>query len=332
MHVVSSRKTKNWDVSSAGAPACAMTCWTLPKGDTMTRPRLTVLNGLTTLALLLAAACSDRSGESAPSFAQHPQGELADDGDGSDALPGNDERSQSTMGGSGSPVSEPAGGNPIAGPAVAALPGMVVIPAGSFWMGSDADAISAPRHLVTLKTFQMDMTEVTRNAYQRCQSAGACQKPDDGIPGFSKYDDGPVNCIGWEDAEAYCKWADKRLPTEEEWEYAARGTDERVYPWGNASPVPSDPPSDAKLCWFASETCTVGRFPAGKSPFGVLDMAGNVDELTSSHFTPGYGGQVEPSYVVRGGSWQDRRDASIRTTYRGYFSYPSALVGFRCAR
>ncbi len=220
-------------------------------------------------------------------------------------------------------------------------PEMVLIPAGAFLMGSSrGDDDETPVHRVALARFSIDRTEVTAGAYQRCVAAGACRtagrdsycttrRPQDSTK--------PINCVAWDQASAFCSWRGERLPTEAEWEYAARGTDGRTYPWGE------DPPKD-QLCWDGPGsdlglgrrrgTCAVGSFPAGASPFGVLDMAGNVWEWTSDRYTAAYGEAPTELYVVRGGTWFGYDRADVRTTLRFRID-PKRQdygVGFRCAR
>jgi formylglycine-generating enzyme required for sulfatase activity len=225
------------------------------------------------------------------------------------------------------------------------LDGMVSVPGGVFTMGSDEFDDTKPTHLVAVKAFDMDATEVTVAAYRACVQGRACTPPGSGNGQTWGLGDGrlPVNLVTWEQAQTYCSWAGKRLPTEEEWEYAARGTDGRKYPWGSTEF--SDRGFDtAVICSTISDAprlpCPVGSHPAGASPFGLQDMAGNVGEWTSSRYTPDYalGGDVSDWRVRRGGSvdwgnnWyvlgrlrSDRRSAADPNR-------ADADTGFRCAR
>ncbi len=211
---------------------------------------------------------------------------------------------------------------------------MVRIPAGSFMMGSeDGDVDERPVHNVTLASFEMDVTEVTVKAYKACVDAGRCSKPDTG--GFCNWgrvhrDTHPVNCVDWTQARAFCSWAGKRLPTEEEWEYAARGTDGRTYPWGN------DAHDATRLCSTRSQgTCEVGQFLPGDSPFGLHDMAGNVWEWTGSRYCSySKPGCSEAAHVHRGGSWNYDSPSFVRAANRVRYdpSLRNDFLGFRCAR
>ena len=202
---------------------------------------------------------------------------------------------------------------------------MVSIPAGTFMMGSVGDLAEAfpqehPQHGVSVAAFHMDRTEVTVRAYEGRGAAGDCNA------GHSGRANDPINCVDWEQATAYCAWVGKRLPTEEEWEYAARGTDGRTYPWGNDEPR-------AQVCFERDNTCAVGRFPAGDSPFGLHDMAGNVVEWTSSLWSEDYDKErTGPGRVIRGGGYC--HDAvEVRAAFRA--NDPprdrDSYVGFRCA-
>ena len=238
---------------------------------------------------------------------------------------------------------------------------MVFIPAGPFLMGagpedSMADPDEKPQHEVLLDAFWVDQFEVTHLEYDLCVQAGGCNPPEELDNNGFAYEypaaipSAPVVNVSWNDAVAYCTWAGKRLPTEAEWEKAARGTDARIYPWGN------DPEAHAKA-WFCenciydpnfpevqddfSRPATIGSFPEGISPFGVYDLAGNVWEwvidwyASDTYNQPNQVNPVGPESgslrIVRGGSWTTPA-ASMRTTYRAAHGPRSAWidVGFRC--
>ena len=172
----------------------------------------------------------------------------------------------------------------------------VFIPAGEFIMGyDDGDDDEKPERTVFLDAFCVDKYEVTNAQYRECVDAGGCNPPArTSSPGRLLYHDNPefdnypVIWVSWDDAQAYCEWSGKRLPTEAEWAKAARGTDERLWPWGNSEPDGSR----VNLCdvnctydWKESHlddgylgTAPVGSFEAGKSPYGVYNMGGNVRE------------------------------------------------------
>jgi formylglycine-generating enzyme required for sulfatase activity/serine/threonine protein kinase len=199
---------------------------------------------------------------------------------------------------------------------------MAEIPGGTFQMGSSDGSSEKPVHAVTLSPYCMDLTEVTVGAYAKCTS---CRAPDTAQycnkAGVGK-DDHPQNCVAWDDAVAYCKSAGKRLPTEAEWEYAARGGSEgRKWPWGET------PPTKATACfdrWSSKEgTCKVGSYPSGA--FGLKDMAGNVWEWVSDWYG-GYPDTASKDYagpstgsrrVRRGGSWNDVDPSYLRGANRG---------------
>jgi serine/threonine-protein kinase len=227
-----------------------------------------------------------------------------------------------------------------------AAAGMAAIPAGTFEMGTnDGAADERPPHTVTLDAFYLDQFEVTNARYAACVEAGACQPPAQtgsftreayfGAPDFADY---PVVAVNWEQAAAFCAWdGGKRLPTEAEWEYAARGTDGRRYPWGQAFDLALLPAAER-------DTVQAGSFPAGASPFGVHDLAGNALEWVADYYEPLYyaesvaehppGPEFGEERVLRGGSFGNA-DAGFYTATRRYHlapEYADVDVGFRCAR
>ena len=231
---------------------------------------------------------------------------------------------------------------------------MVEVPAGAFWMGCNAavdtecDSDEKPQHQVTLSAYLIDATEVTVAAYAACVQAGACTEPDTG--GYCNWGaadraEHPVNCVDWDQAGAYCAWAEKRLPTEAEWEKAARGTDGAVYPWGNgaASCTLAVYDDGSENGCGTGGTLPVGSRPAGASPYGALDMAGNVWEWVSDWFGGSYydtspsknpDGPVSGSdRVIRGGGFYYGA-AYLRASSRHGNSPgdPNGHFGFRCAR
>lgn len=218
----------------------------------------------------------------------------------------------------------------------------VRVPGGAFSIGSeDGGADEKPVTKVTVAAFEIDKTEVTVAAYAKCVAAGKCAPPDSGMycnwkkPGREAH---PINCIDWDQASAYCAFAGKRLPTEDEWEYAARGADGRTYAWKDGAPAD-------QLCWngdgndqgrgHRQGTCPVASYPAGASPFGALDMLGNVWEWTSAAYCP-YPNRdcSSDKRVIRGGAWNNLDPKYVRTTDRAR-ELPRARpdnVGVRCAR
>lgn len=221
--------------------------------------------------------------------------------------------------------------------------GMVLVPAGTFNMGSTVFGDTQPAHAVTLAAFFIDQFEVANAQYAQCVAASACTDParrnsdtrsryyDD--PAFGSY---PVNNVNWQQAQAFCKWQEKRLPTEAEWEFAAVGTDGRAYPWGNSfdtSLVPAN----------ADDTQQVGSFPGNASPFGAEDLSGNVLEWTADWYAPDFyanspsdnptGPDAGSKKVLRGGAFGNA-DPTIYLAARRFSRAPNSGdvdIGFRCA-
>jgi formylglycine-generating enzyme required for sulfatase activity len=173
---------------------------------------------------------------------------------------------------------------------------MVFVPAGSYRMGSTGFyANESPVHEVSLNGYWIDKTEVTNAMYARCVSDGTCQPPSKSSSfshlnyfGDAMYADFPVIYVDWNQASAYCRWAEGRLPTEAEWERAARGTGWGFYPWGIAAPACSlaNYWSESDIC--VGDTTAVGSYPSGASPVGALDMAGNVWEWVNDWYGESY--------------------------------------------
>ena len=171
----------------------------------------------------------------------------------------------------------------------------ILIPAGSFQMGCDSNnsvetcySEEQPLHTVTLGTYYIDKYEVTNARYKACVDAGQCSAPGSSDSssrpsyfGNAAFNDYPVIHVVWDQAHSFCTWAGKRLPTEAEWEKAARGSsDTRMYPWGNAAPNSTLLNYD----WNVGDTTQVGAYPAGASPYGVMDMVGNAWEWVNDWY------------------------------------------------
>lgn len=212
--------------------------------------------------------------------------------------------------------------------------GMAYIPGGKFEMGlNDGDEYETPAHTVTVRPFFIDRTEVTNEQYQQFVSETGHRAPSHWrggkfLPAEAKM---PVINVSWDDAEDYAKWTGKRLPTETEWEFAARGPDSKLYPWGNNWNA-----ANANAGREANGAITkVGSFPGGASPFGVMDMCGNVWEWTSSSLVSyaDENKEIAPGKVIRGGAY-DTPGKRATATYRGVLP-PDRLrdkTGFRLAR
>ena len=200
-------------------------------------------------------------------------------------------------------------------------------------VGGCAPPFTLPPHAATLAVYELDATETTVAQYRACVEARGCdsEKLNVSDMGLSDYcnwgkvgnDDHPINCVDWSQADAFCKWAGKRLPTEEEWEAAARAPLGFKYPWGNDEP-------GTRACWDKSDgTCPVGSHPSGATASGLQDIAGNVWEWTASNFDAG-----DADRVFRGGAWFNSRASNLRSAFRswGSPSYRTSTIGFRCAR
>lgn len=264
------------------------------------------------------------------------------------------------------PTAEPAGGNVQAGSERASsADGMiqVYIPQGTFQMGGldpHASADEKPVHKVDLKGYWMDKVEVTNAMFMLCVSAGVCSPPlviksetRNAYFNNPEFNDFPVVNVPWDSARQYCEWAGRRLPTEAEWEYAARGNTINTYPWGEQKPDSTR----ANFNYMFGDTNRVGSYTAGASPFGILDMAGNVNEWVNDYYDAQYyasGPANNPTgplarsahfnRVVRGGSFADA-EVDIRVANRASVLGPnfdaplgskeytgdySPRIGFRC--
>ena len=236
---------------------------------------------------------------------------------------------------------------------------MLFVPAGEFPMGSQTGLVDEqPQHSVTLDAFWIDQTEVTNEMYSRCVQSEACKQP--AVTTYYSnpaYSDHPVVHVDWTDAGAYCAWAGRRLPTEAEWEKAASWdplkNEKRIHPWGNEFDCKKGN-FEGSDCDGVAGTAPVGSFPDGASPYGALDMGGNVWEWVHDAFLetdPLTGGTqnyyaispasnpqgVDPSLtiyrVMRGGGWRINFGFG-RSAYRLWFGLddPYDFAGFRCAR
>jgi len=222
---------------------------------------------------------------------------------------------------------------------------MVLIPAGEFAMGSDrGQDDEQPVHRVSVKAFYLDALEVTVSRYAEFLMS---QKPDPPFK-WNEASDGPhvnkpVVGVNWYDARDYCRWVGRRLPTEAEWELAARGADGRMYPWGSTHPTKGHA-NAGQTKWRGYDTLTnVGQFELGKTPNGVYDLAGNLWEWVADWYDAAYyqfsprenpsGPSAGPLRVLRGGAWNNDSKA-IRSANRAGYA-PDARrndVGFRCAK
>jgi formylglycine-generating enzyme required for sulfatase activity len=217
---------------------------------------------------------------------------------------------------------------------------MVLIPAGEFTMGSDAgNGDNRPPHKVYLDSYYIDRFEVTVLQYKACAATGVCKAPAyTGHYNDAQYSNHPITNVDWYMANTYCQQREARLPTEAEWEKAARGSDGRTYPWGEDI--------NSTLANYNNtigDTAAVGSYEQGKSPYGIYDMAGNVWEWVSDWFDGNYypaspysnptGPSSGQDKVLRGGSL-DNQDWGVSTYFRNpkVPTYNNGDIGFRCAR
>jgi formylglycine-generating enzyme required for sulfatase activity len=248
------------------------------------------------------------------------------------------------------PVAETKPATPPPAPPAPVVPaGMVMVKAGAYTVGrEDGDPLAAPGHSVTLPAFYIDRTEVTNAQYAKFVEATKRKPPSNwkGSTFPAGRDDYPVTGVTWQDAADYAASVGKRLPTESEWEAAARGNDSRRYPWGNEwqagfANIGVRTAEKVEANKYPSSIAEVGKYPQGASPSGAVDMIGNVWEWVADEITlyPGSGATLpvtdDPAAtlrVIRGGAYDgdQKHDAS----YRGYLdgSLPYPKVGFRCVK
>ena len=234
-------------------------------------------------------------------------------------------------------------------PPAAAPSKMVPVGAGPFLMGCNAEVDTECKkdeltHTVTLADFAIDATEVSQAQYYECVKSGACLAPTCDWDPCATRAEYPVVCVDHKDAASYCAWKSKRLPTEAEWEKAARGVDGLKFPWGNDGIDCTR--TNMAGCAAGQDgkdgTSPVGSRPMGASLYGALDMAGNVVELVADFYDENYyamsppadptGPAKAPAYVGRGGGWKSLpywHRASTRDDYEP--EYFKASTGFRCA-
>jgi formylglycine-generating enzyme required for sulfatase activity len=218
---------------------------------------------------------------------------------------------------------------------------MALVQAGEFIMGSDTDDDEMPIHTVYLDNYYVDKFEVTNVLYKACVAVSACDKPED-VSKYnnSQYANHPVVYVDWNMAKAYCEWRSAKLPTESQWEKAARGTDALTYPWGTSI--------DATFANYLNnikDTREVGFYQNGRSVYGVYDLAGNVWEWVADRYGADYyftlppiannplGPTIGNDRVIRGGSWNDSAN-TLRSSNRAGLNFTAVGpdLGFRCAK
>ncbi|HYL81661.1 MAG TPA: formylglycine-generating enzyme family protein, partial [Candidatus Acidoferrum sp.] len=234
------------------------------------------------------------------------------------------------------------------GPRPEDLTPMAAIPAGEFVMGStprDGNPDETPQRKVILDAFQIDKYETTVGRYAKFLQATGQDPPEYwNLANPATDGDLPVVGVDWDQAQAYCQWAGKRLPTEAEWEKAARGTDGRKHPWGNEGPTPQLANyGKGGSFGYSKSLDKVGNYESGKSPYGVYDMIGNVWEWVADWYDKGYyqnapekspkGPEKGEFKVIRGGSWA-KVPLVVRAAGRNRAapSSQTTSIGFRCAK
>jgi formylglycine-generating enzyme required for sulfatase activity len=226
---------------------------------------------------------------------------------------------------------------------------MLPIPAGTLLMGCRpeqdpyCEADELPTREVAVAGFWLDRTEVSNGAYRRCVQAGRCEEPRENADSARFFRrDHPVTGVTWFQARTYCRWRGARLPTEAEWEWAARGAAGAIWPWGDA--FACDRVCASVRPCRSYGTCPVGAHPEGSSPFGIEDLAGNVWEWVEDPYLDAAAGTSEGlrtagelermPKVLRGGSWRESEPYSLRASERSQGRPGQAYfnVGFRCAQ
>lgn len=220
---------------------------------------------------------------------------------------------------------------------------MIFVPSGRFLMGSLADTADTqpdevPQHVVYLNGFWIDQVEITNARYNRCVEASACLPIVTPRPDMAEHPYHPVQGVAWPQAIAYCEWVGRRLPTEAEWEKAARGTDGQRFPWG-------DNISDGQkinIDFRVGDINDVGTNPDDASPYGVLDMAGNVSEWVADWYQDDYylespdldpqGPERGTVRGQRGGAWNTAPKAARAANRFWAFPDRNDFTGFRCAK
>jgi eukaryotic-like serine/threonine-protein kinase len=218
---------------------------------------------------------------------------------------------------------------------------MLSVPTGPFTMGSSYDSNEGPVQTITLDAYWIDKTEITNAMYAKCVNSGKCQIPASTSSATrknyftdAKHADYPVIYVSWRLAKTYCEWAGARLPTPAEWEKAARGTDARLYPWGNEF-------DKTRANLGGTDTVAVGSYESGKSPYGLYDMSRNVWEWVADWLDYSYyrnspvnnpqGPSTGTLHIIRGASWGNLKNYTRLSSLQAYLpTYSDDYTGFRC--